>query len=383
MAVNLRGVEPAAVGRGAALCARAELPPAAWLTVALRSVPGAPPLPGGARLRLLAATLEVDARLRLLDRDVLEPGGTALAQLHCAEPVSLPARERLVLRRASPPLTVAGGAVLDPEARRERRHAPAVLARLARLAAATPEAIVREAVTEAAQAGTRLSRLARAAGLSPARAAAALEGQPVLLGRDGVAVAAAALSALRARVGPVLARHPEGLGREALGRALPGAGPEPLDLVLAELARAGGVRLEGGLVRPRVAATERAQAEQDAATSARILDALRRGGLSPPDPGSLCPDPRTRRLLDRLVREGAVIRATDRVQKRDVLFHREAVEAARRRLAPLLAAPGLLVREAGEALGISRKFSVPLLEHLDGVGFTRRVADRRVLAGEG
>ena len=40
---------------------------------------------------------------------------------------------------------------------------------------------------------------------------------------------------------------------------------------------------------------------------------------------------------------------------------------------------GLLVREAGEALGISRKFSVPLLEHLDAIQFTRRVGDRRVL----
>jgi selenocysteine-specific elongation factor len=80
------------------------------------------------------------------------------------------------------------------------------------------------------------------------------------------------------------------------------------------------------------------------------------------------------------VREGAVVRTTDRVQKRDIVFHPDAIDAARRRLAPLLGAPGLLVKEAGEALGISRKFSVPLLEHLDAVRFTRRVADRRVLA---
>jgi len=29
---------------------------------------------------------------------------------------------------------------------------------------------------------------------------------------------------------------------------------------------------------------------------------------------------------------------------------------------------------------VSRKFSVPLLEHFDQIGFTRRVADRRQLA---
>ena len=36
--------------------------------------------------------------------------------------------------------------------------------------------------------------------------------------------------------------------------------------------------------------------------------------------------------------------------------------------------------EIGAALGISRKYSVPLLEHLDAIQFTRRVGDRRMLA---
>jgi selenocysteine-specific elongation factor len=58
----------------------------------------------------------------------------------------------------------------------------------------------------------------------------------------------------------------------------------------------------------------------------------------------------------------------------------EAVARARLALAPLLAPPGLLVKEAGAVLGISRKFSVPLLEYLDAVKFTRRVDQRRVLA---
>ncbi|MBN8899266.1 MAG: SelB C-terminal domain-containing protein, partial [Rhodospirillales bacterium] len=33
----------------------------------------------------------------------------------------------------------------------------------------------------------------------------------------------------------------------------------------------------------------------------------------------------------------------------------------------------------GAALGISRKYSVPLLEYFDAVQFTRRVGDRRQL----
>ena len=56
------------------------------------------------------------------------------------------------------------------------------------------------------------------------------------------------------------------------------------------------------------------------------------------------------------------------------------VEDARRRLSTLLTGEGMLVGEVGAALGITRKFTVPLLEYFDSVQFTRRVAERRVLA---
>jgi selenocysteine-specific elongation factor len=82
-----------------------------------------------------------------------------------------------------------------------------------------------------------------------------------------------------------------------------------------------------------------------------------------------------------LVRTGRLVATFDRVQKREVIFHRDAVAHARRTIEGQLAgAAGFLVGELGRALGISRKHSIPLLEHLDSVHFTRRVGDRRVLA---
>ncbi len=97
-------------------------------------------------------------------------------------------------------------------------------------------------------------------------------------------------------------------------------------------------------------------------------------------------DVRRREALTYLVGAGTVIRAIDRVQRRAVLFHREAVASARTRLVEAFpnaatAETGFLAREAGATLGISRKFSIPLLEHLDATGFTRRAGDRRVIVG--
>ncbi|MGI3776653.1 MAG: selenocysteine-specific translation elongation factor [Janthinobacterium lividum] len=384
VAVNLRAVSTAETARGVALTRPDALPPAEWLSVRLRAVDSAAaPLRDGARLRFLAGTLEVDASLRLLDRRELAPGDSCLAQLRCAEPVAVPARESFILRSPSPARTLAGGTVLDPEAARLRRRDPALLERLSRLAADTPERLVAAEVTEAGAAGRPLARLARLSGLSPGLAAAAVSpgaGPDVVIAR-GVAVLRSALDAVAARIPALLAEAPDGVARERLLSALPGASAPVLEEALSRLAASGVLRLAGGLVAPVRVAFERDRADRDREAADALAERVRKAGLSAPDTRDFAADPVLRRLADRLVREGVLIRAADRVQKRELLFHRDAVEAARLLLAPLLAeGAGLLVSDAGAALGVSRKFSVPLLEHFDQVGFTRRVADRRQLA---
>jgi selenocysteine-specific elongation factor len=399
VAVNLRAVSTEETARGVALTRPGALPPASWLSVRLRAVPSAAgPLRDGARLRLLAGTLEVEASLRLLDRRELAPGETASAQLHCAEPVAVPAREAFILRSPSPARTVAGGVVLDPQASRLRRRDPAALERLERLAGETPERLVAREVADSGAAGRPVLALARLSGLSPDRVVAALgdkalgdkaagprgpasAGTGAVVIARGVAVARAALDAVGARVPALLAEAPDGMARERLLAALPGVSGPVLEESLSRLAASGVLRLAGGLVAPVRAAFERDRADRDQLGAAALAERVRRAGLSAPDTRDFAADPVLRRLADRLVREGVLVRASDRVQKRELLFHRDTVEAARLRLAPLLAeGAGLLVSDAGAALGVSRKFSVPLLEHFDQIGFTRRVADRRQLA---
>ncbi|WP_174301531.1 SelB C-terminal domain-containing protein, partial [Caulobacter sp. S45] len=115
-----------------------------------------------------------------------------------------------------------------------------------------------------------------------------------------------------------------------------------------------------------------------AATDA-LAARLQAAGLAPPDLAELVPTPAARRALERLIKAGLAVRTFDQVQKRELVFHRDAIAEARTGLAPHLAPPGLTVGEAGAALGMTRKFSVPLLEYLDTVRFTRRLGDRRVL----
>ncbi|MGX9981817.1 selenocysteine-specific translation elongation factor [Methylobacterium fujisawaense] len=384
-AVALRGIDLDEVARGQALSPPGLLAPSAWLDVAITAAAGADALAGGSACRLLFGTTEVEARLRLLDRDALEPGASTQAQLHLGEPVAVPAREPFVLRLDSPSVTVAGGRILDPASRRRRRHDPRVMADLAALAAGHAGEAITVRLGQLGAAGAPLTELARIAGIAPERARQILSEAGARAIGDRY-IGAAAFAALRSGTLAALAHHhrdnpmDHGIALERLARAL--ALPETVTgAVLRDLAAAGAVAQAGALWRR--AEFDPARNESEAAR--RLEQVFRRAGLSPPDEAeAIGRDVRRREALTYLVGAGTVIRAVDRVQRRAVLFHREAVANAKTRLVeafPEAGTPdmGFLAREAGATLGISRKFSIPLLEHLDATGFTRRAGDRRVI----
>jgi selenocysteine-specific elongation factor len=205
---------------------------------------------------------------------------------------------------------------------------------------------------------------------------------------DGVALAGEAHRALRRRILLLLddfhRREPGeyGMTRERLRRLMP---PDLTDSVFAAIV--GRLTAEGrlahhqGLLRASGFRPAAWRVTADTALARAIEQAFRAGGLMPADAAAVTGgDPRRQQALRQLVRGGVLVEAADRVQRRTVVFHRDAVAMARASIAERLAGgDGFLVRDAGALLGISRKFSVPLLEHFDRVGFTRRSGDRRIV----
>lgn len=382
VALNLRDVEITDLGRGMALAAPDSLSMSEWLTMAIRAIPGAMPLRNGMRLRALAGTGEREVRLRLLDRDLLAAGATGFAQLHCAEPVALPAGEHLILRLPSPSRTVAGGRLLEPVTRRHRRNDPAVLARLEDLRALPHAELIAAEVQRRGAAGTPLRLLSQLCALGAPRLLALLRTLPVVVTSSGWVARQEDVDALLAQIPPLLAPHPSGLTREKLLDALPGTGSEVLDEALHRLQARGAVSERGGrLLIPRPDA-DLARARAEAELASWIAENVRRSGLTPPNPSEIVTDSASKRAVDRLLRAGVLVHAMDRAKGRELLFHRDAIKEAQRRLAPLLERPpGLLVTQIGAVLGISRKYSMPLLDHLDAIRFTRRIEDRRVRGG--
>lgn len=391
-AVNLRGVDQDAVAPGQALATPGLVAASRMLDVRLVLLgTAARPVETGRSVRLLVGTVEVSARIRLLDRDTLDPGQGTVAQLKCDDAVAAPAGEPFILRAHSPVRTIGGGVILDPLASRRRRHDEGVLGHLRALAAERPEATLARRLDAAGWAGCGRADLARRIGRSPEWIEARLAGLRVRTFADGGLLPEDRCRALRERVLDALAgfhrAHPAlaGMARDRLRAGLPpDLAPTVFESILADLVAEGSLRHDQGLLRRCDIDPAASMSPAQRNLIARLEQRFRRSGLLPPDIAEVAGrDAGRLQALRFLVRSGALVLTRDRVQRREIVFHRSALATARERLAGGFAeaAGGFLVADAGRLLGISRKYSIPLLEHLDAEGFTRRVGDRRVLVG--
>ncbi len=420
MAVNLAGVAKSELARGDVVTLPGQLRPTIAVDVRLDVLAGAPrPIAHNAELDVYLGAAETPARVLLLDRDELQPGESGWAQLRLARPIAAAWGDRFIVRVPSPSLTVGGGVVVEPWARRHRRRDAAVIARLETLARGNPDEVVLAALRTEAPIGAMSRRtpstggksarqggyggreaveLERSTGLSHADVLAGLD---VLHHRGAVVRVGSLLFAadewerLRADSKRLLAeyhrQHPlrAGMPREEWRSRL-GLSPREMGEVAAALVtggelaeggtsslaasapQIGGASIRGALVKLPDHAP-RLTPEQERAVAA-ALERFRVEPFAPPTRAeadeALGPE-----LTATLVERGALVKLGE-----TVLFERAAYEEAVRRLLSALRAEGTLtVAAARDLLGTSRKYVLPLLEHLDERRITLRRGDDRVI----
>jgi selenocysteine-specific elongation factor len=371
-AVNLQGVELAALARGMVVTAPGALAPTRVLDVRVAWLEGAPRVGWeGAAVEFLAGTAERVGRIA--------PIGEGFARIHLrGEPVALLPGDRFVLRGFSR-ATIGGGTVLDVAPPRRRRSDPALRAELEALARRDPETDVRVRVARAGLAGAGEAELRRETGLD---AAAILRRLADVAPAGERWLALEAVRELERRVLAAVAAFHEaepllpGIPRARLRGALPENAPAAaLDLVLARQAQALGA--EGEWVRARGHAPRLGAAQE--ALLARLRGESRAAGLEPPTlrewSERLGVDARP--LLAHLEREGVLVRAPG-----ELWFARDAVEALRGRVVEWIRAHGALDTPSYKKLiGTTRKHAVPLMELLDAQQVTLRRGEARVLRG--
>lgn len=386
-ALNLAGVEKTDIRRGDWIVDPALMMPVTRIDVRLTLEPGTGSH-GGLRMGHwtpvhvhLGAAHRV-ANVVLLDAESLEAGGTALAQLVFAAPVCALAGDRIIVRNAQATQTVGGGVVLDNLAPERHRRSPARLAWL--------QAVERMLkgdgmvpLLESAPHGLGEARLVQLTGLT-----VDVDALPADVQRVGdTLILSRYLDALRARVIETLtafhARMPDepGLGAGSLRRvAFAGASiPNGLwSALLDALLQQHDVERHGGWLRLPGHTIAFTEAEQSLA--ARLLPRVAAGGFDPPwvrehAVALNAPEEQVRQVLRKLARQGAVHQVV-----RDLFYAEAAIETLAQLFGTLAAAHGRVeVIAFRDAVGLGRKRTIQVLEFFDRAGYTRRVANARML----
>ncbi len=300
------------------------------------------------------------------------PADGAFVRITLSEPLVLDVGDRFVLRESGRRRTIAGGVVLDtaPPRRAGPTPTPRLEARAHASRAELPALLVAE------RRAVRVDDVRSILGLAPedVDGAIRLGGWWVARGAfDEVGAAVTARLAAFHAEEPAAAGEDVATVRRSVAEAFAAAGaPRDLELADAAIAR---LETEGALVREGAAvrlASHRAEAGDEIAA---LVEIVRSGEPTPPTIAELRASGVAAGVLDAAVRSGALVRISP-----ELVLTRELVERA-----------GTVVREAGadgitvsalrERLGTSRKYAVPLAEHLDRTGVTRRSGDLRFARG--
>jgi selenocysteine-specific elongation factor len=414
-AINLAGVEVDDISRGQSLVAPGAFEQTRLADATLDLLPDAKPLKHGARVRFHQGTAEILGRVALVgppgdragapadasarpprsDTFVLQPGARGFVRLRLESPAVLARGDRYILRAYSPPITIAGGLILDPRPPRTAIRSVAAVERLQRLdfdPSAADDAADQRAVTamldELGPAGTSIDALISRAGIDPAQIAACVDGLVAARRavRAGEAIVAADVFArLKDAVVAAIAEHhraqpmSDGMPREALREHVFSRGnPALFDLALAELASANVII---GRDRVALATHKLALSPDEERARVAIERAYRDGGLTPPDASAVAaaaavPGPVVDRVLKLLQRQKVLVKV-------DVLlFHEEALKQLKAEVSAMKtsdAAARIDVAAFKERFGVTRKFAIPLLEYLDRERVTRRMGETRVV----
>jgi selenocysteine-specific elongation factor len=392
VAINLQGVDHTSVMRGNVIVPRAVFHTTRAVDAHFDYLSSAPrELKHRAILRLHSATYEVPAQVILLDRDALQPGDSAFVQFRLKSPVLLLPGDAFVLRAYSPQTTVGGGIVLDPAPPRRRKRSDAALALLAALDGGTDEEKVRLLVAEGLLSGLSREDIILRSGISRKRVETALasllsSGEIVLTVKDPrIYLAGEAFDGLKgtllSAIEGYLRDNPvkEGIGKEELKGHLPRRSDRRFfGPLLMALERGGKVMVDRDLV--RLPGFKRTADADQAGLQANIADQLEKGGAEPPTVRELreslnLGEKELYGHLNLLVSDRRAIKVTS-----ELYYAPEPLAAIREKLTTRMKERGEITPgEFRELTGLSRKFTIPLLEYFDREKVTIRVGDKRLL----
>jgi selenocysteine-specific elongation factor len=389
-AINLQGLEKEAIARGDVVAERDSLKPTYMVDTVLEYLDSAPKrLQNRTKVRFHCGTSEIIATVILLDRDNLSPGNQCLAQLRLERPAVVLSRDRFVVRSYSPIRTIGGGYILNPLPLKKKRFSKDVLQALNILSKGPDKAIVEQHTKGSRLKGlskTELSFLTNLSKRDLDEIIASLISDNLIFKvdtEDEIFLHSEFYNKAKEEIVTILAdyhrRFPlkEGIVKEELRSKMASNMREKLfNHIITDLIQASVIVREKDIIRVKDHQVKLPQDKEE--LRSQIDKIYLKGGLEPPyfkDLGQDIAEKGGRDLLEIMVKDGTLIKV-----KEDLYFHKKAVEELKGRLVGFIKGKGeIATPELKKLTGVSRKYTIPLIEYFDKIQLTVRIGDKRIL----
>lgn len=166
VAVNISGVKVENVKRGDILAPKGIMEPSMIIDCRLNLLKDAKnKLENRDRVRVYHGTNELFGRVVILDKEVVEPGDTCLAQIRLESPLSSLGGDRFVIRSYSPMITIGGGTIIDPNPTKRKRFDTGAIDELLKREHGNPYEIMEQILLKSSKVFPDISSLAKLSGI--------------------------------------------------------------------------------------------------------------------------------------------------------------------------------------------------------------------------
>ena len=396
-AINLQGVEKDEINRGDLAATPGSMTPSTLLDARLHYLASnGKELKNRTQVRVHVGTREIVGRVVLMEEDTVEPGSDANVQFILQEPVAVWPGDRYVIRSYSPITTIGGGTILNNAPRKRKRTLERDRRRNREIFAVYTDGSDEERmllfIEESGFAGITADQLATRLGVFGKKLKKLLQ-QPVSRGKVLVVeseiqrlITSSTMERVTGAILDFLAAYHQanplksGLVKEELRSQLrPGIDQKLFQYALSTLTRKKKIVQEGAEV--RLAGHEVTLQVDEQEMREKIERLYREAGLTPPNLKDTLksfaefPQSRTRQVIDLLVQDKRLVKVNEALY-----FHAGALAELQERLRSFIKREGEIdAPRFKELTGLTRKFSIPLLEYFDKIKLTIRIGDKRIL----
>lgn len=399
-AINLQGVEKDEINRGDIAATPGSLINSTLLDADFHYLASnSKALKNRVLVRVHVGTREITGHVVMLENDFVEPGDDIHIQLILQEPVALWPGDRYVLRSYSPVKTIGGGTVLNNAPVKRKRALDRDRQKNHQVFAIYQDGSFEERMLlfleEAGLQGLTMDQLATRLGLFGNKLKKQLQ-KPISTGEILVVdserqrlIGAPVLKRLTDSILLILQKYHQdfplksGLNKEELRSGImPRVDQKVFQYALGSLVKKNDIVQDQAEL--RLADFEVTLQVDEEELQKEILALYQQSALKPPNFKDVLsrmsdyPEKQVRQVFDLLFREEKLVKVTEALY-----FPADELEKLALKITAFIQVKGEIDAQSFKELtGLTRKFSIPLLEYFDKIKLTIRIDDKRVLRKE-